>query len=583
MDLERRCAGIAGDRAKGTAARLDELLRAAWEWEMTEFPERATWSGFPGQNHRWSDRSRAAIDRRRREISAPLAAAKQIARAELPPRRELDLDLFVKEYERALEETRWPVELLAISQMDGIHQDPAQLLSLMPAGCAKELDDVVARLEGLPALVEQAIALLSEGLARGVTPPRVTLRDVPRQVENLCVADPSSSPMLAAFARRPDGLAPEEHARRKRAADDTFTRRIVPALRRLRGFLVDRYVPGARETIACRDLPDGEAWYAFKVREQTTTSLSPQEIHAIGLEEVKRIRAALAAVTQEASRASGVPDDFAAFCEFLRTDRRFYFESADALLTAYRDLCKRIDPQLVKLFGRLPRLPYGVAEVPAFSAESQTTAYYLPGSPEAARPGWFYANTSKLDSRPRWEMEALTLHEAVPGHHLQIALAQELELPDFRRHGPGCNAFVEGWALYAESLGGELDCYRDPFSRFGQLSYEMWRAIRLVVDTGMHALGWPRERAIDYFRSNSGKPLHDITVEIDRYLVWPAQALSYKIGELEIRRLRREAEAVLGARFDLRAFHDELLSEGALPLDLLAERAQAWTRARVGA
>jgi uncharacterized protein (DUF885 family) len=565
MDLERRCAELVGDRTLNPTQHLHALFGAAWQWEMTEFPERATWTGFPGQNHRWSDRSRAAIDRRRREMRAPLAAARAVPRSELSLKEQLNLDVFTHGFERSLEEARWPIECLAVTQLDGIHQDPPQLLALMPGESEKQQEDVLARLEGIPLLFEQATLLLREGLAKRVTPPRICLRDVPRQVENLCVKEAAKSPLLTAFAKRGS-------ARLKRSAEAIFTQKVVPALQAFQRFLVDTYLPGAREEIAWRALPDGEAWYAFQVREQTTTKLTPAEIHAIGIEEVQRIRAKMDAIVKEA----GFGGDFAKYCDFLRSDRRFYFDSAPALLQAYRDLCKRIDPELVRLFGRLPRLPYGVVEVPSFAAESQTTAYYLPGSPDAARPGYFYANTSKLDSRPSWEMEALSLHEAVPGHHLQIALAQELDLPEFRRHA-NFNAYVEGWALYSEALGGELGLYHDLHSRFGQLSYEMWRAIRLVVDTGIHALGWSRDQAIAFFASNTGKPLHDITVEVDRYIVWPAQALSYKIGELEIWKLRREAEAALGARFDLRAFHDELLGEGALPLDLLATRMRAWT------
>jgi len=571
MDLEHRCAEIVGDRRLDATARLHALFKAAWEWEMTEFPERATWTGFPGQNHRWSDRSRAAIDRRRRELKAPLAAARGLPRAELSSADRLNFDVFAHGFERSLEEARWPIECLAVTQMDGIHQDPPQLLALMPGESEQQLEEVVARLEGIPALFEQTTQLLREGLAKRVTPPRICLRDVPQQVENLCVKEAVKSPMLAPFAKMKEAVARASGARLKQSAAAIFTQEVVPALQAFKRFLVDNYLPGAREEIAWQALPDGEAWYAFQVREQTTTKLTPAEIHQIGNDEVQRIRAKMDAIVKEA----GFGGDFAKYCEFLRTDPRFYFDSADALLRAYRDLCKRIDPGLVRLFKKLPRLPYGVIEVPAFSAESQTTAYYLPGSPEAARPGYFHANTSKLDSRPSWEMEALSLHEAVPGHHLQIALAQELDLPDFRRHA-NYNAYVEGWALYSEALGGELGLYTDLHSRFGQLSYEMWRAIRLVVDTGMHALGWSRQRVIDYFASNTGKPLHDITVEVDRYIVWPAQALSYKIGELELWKLRREAEAALGARFDLRAFHDELLGEGALPLDLLATRMRGW-------
>jgi uncharacterized protein (DUF885 family) len=413
-----------------------------------------------------------------------------------------------------------------------------------------------------------------------VTPPQIALRDVPRQVAQLLEGAPSESPLMEPFvaaARQADsgadgsGAGARFHAEAERA----FEAAVKPALGRLHDFLVRRYLPGARTTTGWRDLADGEAWYAFKVREQTTTRLTPREIHAIGLDEVARIGAAMDA----ARRDSGFAGDFAAFCDFLRTERRFYCSSPEELLREFRDLCKRVDPQLPKLFRRLPRLPYGVCEVPAFSAESQTMAYYLPGSPEAGRPGWFFANTSKLDSRARWEFEALALHEAVPGHHLQIALAQELDLPDFRRHG-GCNAYVEGWALYSEALGYEMGFYADPWSRFGQLSYEMWRAIRLVVDTGLHALGWTRQRAIDYFAAHTGKPLHDIVVEVDRYLVWPAQALSYKLGELAIWRMRRAAERSLGGGFDLRDFHDELLGEGALPLELLEARMAAWVERR---
>lgn len=573
--FERRCAGIAADAASPAAQRLHALLDAAWEWEMREFPELATWNGVPGHDDRFSDRSRAAIERRRRELAAPLSAVQAIPRPALGSADQLHRDLFARECELAVEEARFPFELLCLSQMDGVHQDPVQLLASAPAASAANRADLLARLEAYPALVDQHLELLREGLARGVTPPQVVLRDVPAQVAALCTADPLASPLLAPFVAAARAAPAGERARLEQAAARLMGGRIAPRLDALRDFLQRRYLPGARAATAWHALPDGEAWYAFKVREQTTTSLTPREIHAIGLAEVERIGAALQATLRDAGFSGG----FAAFCEFLRSDPRFYCTSAGELLREYRDLCKRIDPQLPRLFGRLPRLTYGVIEMPAYSAESQTTAYYLPGSPEAGRPGWFYANTSKLAARPRWEMEALSLHEAVPGHHLQIALAAELDLPPFRRHG-GPNAYVEGWALYAESLGAEMGFYRDPYARFGQLSYEMWRAIRLVVDTGLHALGWTREQAIEFFAARTGKPLHDITVEVDRYLVWPAQALSYKIGELAIRRMRTAAEAALRERFDVRAFHDELLGEGALPLDLLEARMDAWVAAQ---
>ena len=339
---------------------------------------------------------------------------------------------------------------------------------------------------------------------------------------------------------------------------------------------MDDYLPRTRETVALRDVPDGAAWYAFLARQSTTTALTPEEIHHIGLGEVKRIRGLM----DEVIAGSGFDGGFQAFVAFLRTDDRFFFTRAEDLLAAYRDITKRADPELVRLFGTLPRLPYGVKPVPAYAEKSQTTAYYEPGSPAAGRPGYFFANTYDLPSRPIWEMEALALHEAVPGHHLQIALAQEMEdVPEFRRHGR-FTAFVEGWGLYAESLGGEMGFYADPYALFGRLSYEMWRAIRLVVDTGMHWLGWSRQQAIDYFKDNSGKAEHDIIVEVDRYIVWPGQALAYKIGEMKIKELRARAARAQGPGFDLRAFHDVVLGAGALPLDVLEERVAAWTAAR---
>jgi uncharacterized protein (DUF885 family) len=274
--------------------------------------------------------------------------------------------------------------------------------------------------------------------------------------------------------------------------------------------------------------------------------------------------------------STGFTGSFHDFVTFLRTDPRFFFERAEDLLVTYRDICKRADPALTRLFGTLPRLPYGVVPVPPYAEKSQTSAYYEPGSPAAGRPGRFFANTYDLKARPKWEMEALSLHEAVPGHHLQIALAQELpEMPEFRKNS-FYTAYVEGWGLYAESLGGEMGFYEDPYARFGQLTYEMWRAIRLVVDTGMHALGWSRQRAIDYFVENAGKAEHDIVVEIDRYIVWPGQALAYKIGELKIQELRARAARALGPRFDIRAFHDHVLGSGAVPLDVLEGRIGEW-------
>jgi len=346
----------------------------------------------------------------------------------------------------------------------------------------------------------------------------------------------------------------------------------VPAFRRLHDFLATEYVPQCRDSIALTALPDGQAWYAYAVASSTTTRLTPKQIHEIGLEEVKTIRAEM----ERVMRSTGFDRDLHAFFAFLGSDPRFFYSNPDDLLEGYRAIAKRADPELIKLFGHLPRLPYGVIGMPEHTAASLTAGAYEGGSLAAGRPGYFTANLSAVNTRPKWEMEALVLHEAVPGHHLQLALAQErTDLPEFRRYGY-YTAFGEGWGLYAETLGYEMGFYKGPYAHFGALNYQMWRAIRLVVDTGIHALGWSRQQAIDYFKANSAKSEREITVEIDRYIVAPGQALAYKIGQRKFLELRARAARELGAKFDLRRFHDAVLAEGALPLDVLEARIDEW-------
>lgn len=552
--------------------RLHALFDLTWEWTMRNHPEWATYVGYPGQNDRWTDMSIAAIERRDREIRLPLEVLDSIDRTALTPEDQLNYDLARYQLEQQVDGQRFPGELLAISQMSGVQQNVAQMLTAMPQFDGDDYEDILARLDGVPELVDQTIALLERGLEAGVTPPRVTLRDVPQQVLNVIPEDVGKSPLLGPFQHLPEAIAESERTALRERAETLVGGQLYPAFRELHDFLTERYIPGCRESIALSSLPDGAAWYAHNAQASTTTELTPQEIHDIGQAEVKRIRAEMEA-TREAAEFDGTLEEF---FEFLRTDPQFFHTSREALVGEYLAIAKRADPELVKLFGTLPRLPYGVKPVPEYAEKSQTTAYYEPGSLDAGRPGYFFANTYALDTRPKWEMEALTLHEAVPGHHLQIALAQELEeLPEFRRHG-GYTAFVEGWGLYSESLGYEMGFYDDPYSRMGQLTYDMWRAVRLVVDTGMHALGWSRQQAIDFFAANTPKTLHDITVEIDRYIVWPGQALAYKIGQLKIQELRQRAEEALGEGFDIRAFHDAVLGAGALPLDVLEVRVDSW-------
>ncbi len=552
--------------------RLHKLFDINWEYRMIEYPEYATYVGYPGQNHRWTDNSLEAIEKRKQELQDPLRVLETINRSELSEADQLNYDLFKRNCEIRIEGTRFKSEYLQISQLGGVHQKAAQVISVMPTFTIEDYSDIIERLEGIPVMVDQAITLLGKGLESGITPPRITLRDVPEQVENLIVGDPMENPLMKPFGEFPVAISEQERKQLVTRAMDAFAENVVPALRRLHIYLVETYIPGARESIALSDLPDGREWYAYKIHRYTTTYLSPEEIHEIGLSEVKRIRKKMEEIIAQVE----FEGTFQEFTEFLRTDPKFYFSDAEDLIREYRDISKRADPELIKLFGRLPTLPYGVIPIPSYAEKSQTTAYYEGGSLAAGRPGYFYANTYNLKMRPKWEMEALTLHEAVPGHHLQIALALELgELPEFRKHG-GYTAYTEGWGLYAESLGEEMGFYENPYSKFGQLTYEMWRAIRLVVDTGIHSLGWSRQEAIDLFIENSSKTEHDIVVEVDRYIVWPGQALAYKIGELKIKELRAYAAGALGDAFDIRAFHDELLGNGSLPLDLLEERMKKW-------
>lgn len=568
----RQKASPAATKGAAAAKELAKLFDAEWEWGLREFPERATLFGDPRYNDKLTDVSFEAIERRQAHSKETAARLTKIGREGLSEEDRLSYDVFARELETSIEGDRFPTELMPVNQQDGIYKNFAILSSLTQFRNAKDYRDYLARLSAFPKQVEQTIALMERGKQKGWVLPAVPLREVPDAVRAQIFPDPEKSAHWKPFTRFPEGVseADREALRiegRRRIANDVF-----PAYLKLYTYLTRDYLPSARKEIGAWALPDGEAYYAHAIRLHTTTDKTAKEIHETGLAEVARIRKQM----EEVIRKVKFKGSFDAFVKFLRTDPRFYYKTADDLLQGYRDICKRIDPELIRFFGTLPRTPYGVIPTPDFEAPTSTTAYYRPGSPEAPRPGYFVANTYKLQTRPKYEMEALTIHEAVPGHHLQIALAQELTgLPKFRRHG-GFTAFVEGWGLYSESLGEDMGFYADPYSKFGQLTYEMWRATRLVVDTGMHAFKWDRQRAIDYMKANTAKTEHDITVEIDRYIVWPGQALAYKVGELKLKELKARAKRELGDRFDIRRFHDAVLLAGALPLDILESRIDAW-------
>jgi uncharacterized protein (DUF885 family) len=551
---------------------LHQLFKIKWDYDLRENPEMATAAGFPGFDDRWTDKSLEAIARRQRELQAPLQAVSSINRGPLSAADQLNYDLFKRGLDLQIEGTRFKREYMAITQLSGIQQEGPETLGDSPRGSVRDYENIIARLNALPALVDQTIVLLQKGLAAGITPPRITLRDVPDQIKSLTMDDLDKNPVLKPFTEFPPQFPETGRARLRQEAARVLHEKVIPAFSNLYVFMTGSYLPGARESIGMSELPDGPAWYAYEAHVETTTTRTPREIHDIGLSEVKRLRGEMDKVIGQVGFKGG----FAAFCNYIRTDPRFFYTNADDMLDAYRAHAKMVDPELSRLIGKLPRTQYGVMAMPSFMEKSQTSAFYQPGSPRAGRPGWFNVNTYALNMRPKWQMEALAFHESVPGHHLQIALAQEMEdMPEFRKHG-SYTAFVEGWALYCEGLGTELGFYKDPYSKFGQLNFEIWRAIRLVVDTGLHSQHWTRQQAIDYFHENSAQTDQDIIVEVDRYISWPGQALAYKMGQLKIKELREYATRELGSRFDVREFHDHVLDGGALPLDVLEQRIKDW-------
>ncbi|ADO69892.1 DUF885 domain-containing protein [Stigmatella aurantiaca] len=558
--------------ASAEDARFTALLEEDWERTLREYPTLATFVGDPRYNDRLTDESFEAIARRKQELQALSGRLKTIDRARLSAAQQLNYDLFARDVASGLEGLRFPDEYLPISQLGGVHDRMAELAQGVPKRTVKDFQDFVKRLRAVPLMVDQSIALMRKGVEAGVTPPRVTLRDVAGLIRNQIVESPEQSPVYRAlFEGFPLALKADE-ARLRAEVAAALREAVVPAYRKLLAFFEADYLPRARESIAMSALPDGAAWYAYRVKEMTTTDLSPEAIHQLGQAEVKRILGEMEKVKAEAGFQGSVQQ----FAQFLLKDPRFAFRSREELLMTYRDLTKRLDPELPKMFRTLPRLTYGVLPVPGYSEKTVPAGYYMPGSLEAGRAGYFFVNTYDLPSRSKWMVDALVLHETVPGHHFQISIAQEQgEVPSFRRHGI-YGAFVEGWGLYAESLGHELGVYQDPYAKFGQLASEMLRSIRLVVDTGVHSQGWTREQALAFFREYSGESEHDIVVEVDRYIVNPAQALCYKVGALKIQELRAWATRELGPRFDVRTFHDVVLRSGALPLPALESQVKAW-------
>ncbi len=557
---------------------FNALLDEAWEWHLAENPMVASRAGDRRYNTEWRDGSLTAIEQRHLQRRDFLRRVYAIDRAALPEADKLNYELFRRDMQRRVDEHQFKGFLMPFSQRGGVQNldNQANQLRFETVG---DFEDWLARMDKIDTVVDQTIEVANRGIERGFVLPRVLMERIPDQIAVQLVENGEESPFYRTFETLPGSITEKDQERLRETAIKTIEDTVVPAYRKLARYFEKTYLPATRETVGLSSLPNGSAWYEFLARRYTTTVMTPDEIHRTGLEEVKRIRGEMQQIIDEL----GFEGDFQDFLTFLRTDPQFYYDNPDDLYEAYLATSKRIDPELVKLFGTLPRMPYGVKPIPDAIAPDTTTAYYSRPAADGSRAGIYWVNLYRPEVRPKYEIEVLSVHEAMPGHHLQLAIQQEIgDMPNFRRY-TGFTAFVEGWGLYSESLGYDLGLYKDAYSRFGALTYDMWRAVRLVVDTGIHYKGWTRQQAIDFFKDNAAKTEHDIVNEIDRYIVMPGQALAYKIGQLKILSLRAQAEATLGDDFDVREFHDVLLGGGALPLDILQRRMDDWLAQQLAA
>lgn len=568
-------------KASQPAVAVQALFDEYWEWVMREYPGYATFLGDHRYDDQLTDQSPAAVARRRAFYTAFVRRLDHVDKKRLSPQDRTSLEVLRFSLGRRIAVDRLfgvaPFgefdDWAPVTQMEGIHLNLPQLVKATRFATATDYENYLKRLDAIPVTMRHLIERMQAALVAGWAPPKIAIAGVPKQLEAQVDPDLEKSPEYAPFKSFPADIAAADRERLALAGREVIRDKVIPAFAALKTFYEDRYLPGSRDTIGASQLPAGPAYYQALLAETTTTDLTPRQIHDIGLQEVARIGARMDAVMRE----TGFNGTHAEFRTFLVTDPRFFFTEPEAMLAAYRDIAKRADAELPKLFAQLPRLPYGIRAMRP--EEGDNAEHYTPGAADGSRAGYFEANANNLNTRPKWSMETLLLHEAVPGHHLQIARAQEIfNLPRFRRN-LWITAYGEGWALYAESLGDEMAFYKDPYQKFGNLSLEMLRACRLVVDTGIHAFGWTREQAIDYVVANTGSTLEVATNEVDRYIVWPGQATAYKVGELKIKALRAKARAALGEGFDLRRFHNVVIDGGSVPLLVLEANVDAWIAA----
>lgn len=548
--------------------RLMFCCEAYWEFQIRTGPERATYLGDHRYDDRLTDYSAESRDAELEFLADLLKRLDRIEPKDLTQADRLTLDLLRLTLTDRLEMAEFPEHLMPIKQQDSPHIMLGTLQATQPFKDLRDCDQYNARLVAFAGQVNDVIAAMDEGIAKGVVRPKVTIEQSLPQIEAMIAANEEESVLYAPGKALPESAWREKAQERMKGA----TRVATKALVKLRDYLKNDYLPKCRDTVGYCDLPDGKAWYRRAAKLQTTTDLSPEMIHELGLSELKRIRAEMEKIAKEV----GHTGDLDSFINKLRNDPARHNKTAEEIMRRNREILTKSDANLPKMFGKLPKIPYDFKEIELFRAPGAPAAYYYNAPDDLSRPAYFYVNVFKPESRPIYTMEVLAYHEAMPGHHLQIALAQERkDWPDFRRF-EHINAFIEGWALYSEILGYDLGGYQEPYSRFGQLTFDTWRSSRLVVDTGMHYFGWSRQKAIDFMKANTALSEQDIVSEIDRYIAWPGQALGYKIGQLEILKLRKEAEEKLGKKFDIRGFHDHILAEGSIPLSTLRNRMEAW-------
>ena len=568
------CSSYTGVQKQNNQAtgQLEQLFADDWEYQLKESPLFATFYGDKRYNAALPSVSVADNQRRLAQEKAFLTRLAEIDRNALSATHQLNYDIFKLLKQNDIAEYQFKTYLTPITNRSGFHVSFPQLADRVPLNSVEDYENYIARLNGFEVYAQSYIELMRAGIREGYVLPGITLKGIEGTIEPHIVKDASESLLFAAFEKFPDDIDEAAQANLTEAGKSAILNSVVPGYEAFLKFITEEYLPAAREDIAASSLPDGKAFYEHRVRLFTTLDITPKEVHKIGHSEVKRIRGEM----EELIRKTGFEGSFQDFVQFLRTDDRFYVDSPKALMAQIALTLKLMDGQLPTLFKTLPRSPYGIKKIPDFIAPKTTTAYYNSPAGDGSKAGFYFVNTYDLRSRPTYEIEALSFHEAVPGHHLQIALQQEMEnIPEFRKYA-SFTAFVEGWALYSERLGLEVGFYEDPYSDFGRLTYEMWRALRLVVDTGMHYFGWSRQKAIDYMAENSALTMHNITTEIDRYISWPGQALGYKMGELKIRELRAYSKEKLGDKFDVREFHEVVLGSGAVPMNVLEANVTDW-------